>query len=146
MKKKIIISYLGYGGNENDERFTRFTLSVDSQHSPNSPVSKVGSFQLYNDGSTLFNEDCVNTVSETSDYPKSEVQIMWRSPAAGSGCVVFTAMIMKSPSTWYAEDAGLVKVFCEATTDDLTNQDDDGACCSCDEAKYSVKKNIFLFI
>ncbi|KAK0080598.1 hypothetical protein PV325_013676 [Microctonus aethiopoides] len=119
-------------------QFTRFTLSVDSQDVPNSPISKVGSFQLYPISSTTFNEDCVNTVSETSDYPKSEVQVMWRAPVSGSGCVTFSAMIMESPSTWYAEDGGLIKTICETSSDELTNHNDNSSCCACDEAKYSL--------
>lgn len=124
--------------NDRNKKFTRFTLSVDSQHTPNAPVSKVGSLQLYLDGLATFNEDCVNTVSESSDYPKSDIEMMWKSPDSGSGCVIFTAMIMESPFTWYAEDSGLFKIFCEATSDDLTNENDGTDCCSCDEAKYSL--------
>ncbi|XP_074100886.1 extracellular matrix protein f-spondin [Cotesia typhae] len=117
--------------------FSRFRLIVDSQHSPNSPVSKVGSFQLYPDGLTSFDEDCINTVIESVDYPKSEVQVMWRSPAVGSGCVIFTAMVMTSPSVWHAADGKLVKHFCEASSDDIASSDDQ-LCCACDEAKYSL--------
>ncbi|CAG5081026.1 Similar to SPON1: Spondin-1 (Gallus gallus), partial [Cotesia congregata] len=117
--------------------FSRFRLIVDSQHSPNSPVSKVGSFQLYPDGLTSFDEDCINTVIESVDYPKSEVQVMWRSPPVGSGCVIFTAMVMTSPSVWHAADGKLVKHFCEASSDDIASSDDQ-LCCACDEAKYSL--------
>ncbi|XP_063986743.1 spondin-1 [Diachasmimorpha longicaudata] len=129
------ISLRGYQTHERHQEFTRFRLSVDSQHSPNSQVAKVGSFQLYPNGLTTFDEDCVNTVSEITDNGKVEVQVMWRAPVAGSGCVIFTAMVMESPSTWYAEDGNLVKTFCEATSEP---SDDGSGCCACDEAKYSL--------
>lgn len=63
---------------------------------------------------------------------------MWKSPVPGSGCVVFTAMVMESPGTWFAEDGTLVNTFCEATNDDLAARNDGTSCCACDEAKYSV--------
>ena len=55
------------------QQFTRFTLSVNSQHAPNNASARVGYFQLFPDSLTTFNEDCVNTISEASDYPKTEV-------------------------------------------------------------------------
>lgn len=55
------------------QQFTRFTLSVHSQHAPNNPTIRVGYFQLFPDSLTTFNEDCINTISEATDYPKSEV-------------------------------------------------------------------------
>jgi len=46
---------------------------VHSQHAPNSAV--VGYFQLFPDSLTVFNDDCINTVSEATDFPKSEVRM-----------------------------------------------------------------------
>lgn len=62
---------------------------------------------------------------------------MWRAPASGSGCVVFTAMIFEDSTHWYAEDGALTKTFCEMTSDEVEKLDDN-KCCACDEAKYSV--------
>ena len=120
------------------KQFSRFTISVDSQHAPNSPISRVGSFQLYSDSLTAFNEDCVNTISESTDQLKSEVQVMWRAPPPGSGCVIFTAMVLETPDIWFAEDGALVKTFCEARPEELENRDESTTCCACDDAKYSV--------
>ncbi|XP_034946903.1 spondin-1 [Chelonus insularis] len=117
--------------------FTKFRLSVDSQYAPNSPISKVGSFQLYPDSLTIFDEECVNTVKESNDLPKTDIQVMWRSPSPGSGCVVFTATIIVNSSQWYADDKNLVKTFCEANDDDIIPNDEFG-CCACDDAKYSL--------
>lgn len=62
---------------------------------------------------------------------------MWRAPAAGSGCVIFTAMILENNVRWYAEDGALSKIVCESTGEEIENTDET-RCCACDEAKYSV--------
>ncbi|XP_017766480.1 PREDICTED: spondin-1 [Eufriesea mexicana] len=131
------ISLQGSRTHERLQQFTRFTLSVQSQHAPNNPAARVGYFQLFPDSLTTFNEDCVNTITEASDYPKSEVQAMWRAPTSGSGCVVFTAMVLENNVRWYAEDGGLTKTFCEMATDEAETLQED-KCCACDEAKYSL--------
>ncbi|KAG7198405.1 hypothetical protein KM043_005793 [Ampulex compressa] len=131
------ISLQGSRTHERLQQFTRFTLSVHSQHAPNSAQARVGYFQLFPDSLTAFNEDCVNTVSEATDFPKSEVQVMWRAPPAGSGCVIFTAMILENNVRWYAEDQGLTKTFCEARTAEIEAAQGT-RCCACDEAKYSL--------
>lgn len=66
-------SISGSQTHERLQQFTHFTLSVNSQHAPSNPTARVGYFQLFPDGLTTFNEDCVNTISEASDYPKNEV-------------------------------------------------------------------------
>ncbi|OXU19347.1 hypothetical protein TSAR_016796 [Trichomalopsis sarcophagae] len=119
------------------QEFQRFTLSVDSQHAPFNPAARVGFFQIFPDSLTEFNEDCVNTVSEVSDYPKSEVQVMWRAPASGSGCVIFTAMVMEEPNRWFAEDGQLSRTFCEMSPKE-TEKLDELRCCACDEARYKI--------
>lgn len=119
------------------QQFTRFTLSAHSQHAPNNPAARIGYFQLFPDSLTTFNEDCVNTISEASDFPKTEVQVMWRAPATGSGCVIFTSMILENNVRWYAEDGALTKTFCEVGPRDAEVLDAD-RCCACDEAKYSL--------
>ncbi|XP_011630143.1 spondin-1-like [Pogonomyrmex barbatus] len=129
------ISLQGSQTHERLQQFTRFTLTVHSQHAPNNPSARIGYFQLFPDSLTTFNEDCINTVSETTDYPKSEIQVMWRAPQAGSGCVIFTAMILENNVRWYAEDGGLSKTVCESTGTETSNET---RCCACDEAKYSL--------
>ncbi|XP_051166225.1 spondin-1 [Leptopilina boulardi] len=131
------ISLRGTRNHERLQQFTRFTLSIDSQHLPNNPAARIGYLQLFSDSLAQFNEDCINTISESTDYSKSEIQVMWRAPASGSGCVVFTAMIFEDSSHWYAEDGELTKTFCEMTSDEVEKLDDN-RCCACDEAKYSM--------
>ncbi|KAL7305034.1 hypothetical protein TKK_0002818 [Trichogramma kaykai] len=133
------IGLQGSGDFDQLERFERFTLSVDAQ-SPSSferPYPRTGYFQIFPDSLTEFNEDCVNTVSESSDRPKSEVQVLWRAPPRGSGCVVFTAMVMEGPKRWYAGDGHLQRVFCEMSPRE-TESLDALRCCACDEAKYKM--------
>lgn len=55
------------------QQFTRFTLTVRSLHSP-TLSHHIGYFLLFPDSLTTFDEDCVNTISEKTDFPKSEVR------------------------------------------------------------------------
>lgn len=48
-----------------------------------------GKFQLTGDVRTKISEVCPNTVTQTSLIQKSEVQVYWTAPPAGSGCVIF---------------------------------------------------------
>lgn len=70
--------------------FSRFMLGVEPLD-PNGDTSPqhVGSFQLFGDSLTTFNDQCINTISEVDDLRKTEVQVMWIAPPKGSGCVVF---------------------------------------------------------
>ncbi|XP_076235716.1 extracellular matrix protein f-spondin isoform X2 [Calliopsis andreniformis] len=131
------ISLQGSRTHERLQQFTRFTLSAHSQHAPSNPSARVGYFQLFSDSLTAFNEDCVNTINEASDFPKTEIQAMWRAPPAGSGCVIFTAMVLENNVRWYAEDGALTKTFCEIGPAEVEILDVD-KCCACDEAKYSL--------
>ncbi|XP_012289125.1 spondin-1 [Orussus abietinus] len=130
------ISLQGSRTHERLQQFTRFTLSLDSQHSPKSSNARVGFFQLFSDSLTSFNEDCVNTISEATDYPKSEIQVMWKAPPAGSGCVIFSAMVLENRDRWFAEDGGLTKTVCETSASEIETAEE--RCCACDEAKYSL--------
>lgn len=71
------------------QQFTKFQLKLDplDPSSPRSP-RKQGQFQLFADTLTKFDEECTNSVIEADDLPKTEVQVMWKAPPAGSGCVL----------------------------------------------------------
>lgn len=71
-----------------------------------------------------------------------QIQVMWRAPQAGSGCVIFTAMILENNVRWYAEDGALVKTVCETANTEVESANET-KCCACDEAKYSVNCEIF---
>lgn len=70
-------------------RFTKFIVNVESASSQADEPQSVGNFQLYSYNAAKFNEECINTISETNLQPKSEVFFMWAAPPAGSGCVIF---------------------------------------------------------
>lgn len=63
---------------------------------------------------------------------------MWKAPAAGSGCVVFNAMVFENSDRWFAEDGSLTKTFCEFSESEAAEELHQERCCACDEAKYSV--------
>lgn len=49
----------------------------------------VGVFSLFGDTATKFSDRCPNAIVQTSSIPKSDVQVLWKAPPKGSGCVVF---------------------------------------------------------
>lgn len=119
------------------QRFKRFIINVEATNEPgNLSPQRVGSFQLFSDSISKFNEECVNTISESNDLPKTEAFFMWAAPPPGSGCVTFKAMVLEDATHWYADEGNLTKTFCEQTEKDIKFDESD--CCSCDEAKYSV--------
>lgn len=133
------------GTSENhDERFTRFILNARAASSPNRQSTRltvanpkrVGRFQLFDDALTEFSNECVNTIAETDDLEKNEIQIMWVAPAAGSGCVALSAMVFENGDSWFADDGQLTKIICEGEPD---REKVDDQCCACDEAKYNVR-------
>lgn len=76
--------------NSRVQHFTRFTISVESaKDKQNISPQNVGGFQLYGDNLSKFNDECINTISETNSFPKTEVFFMWSAPPPGSGCVTF---------------------------------------------------------
>ncbi|KAK4887775.1 hypothetical protein RN001_004046 [Aquatica leii] len=119
------------------QHFRRFTLNIESNNEPgNISPQKVGTFQLFGDNLSKFNEDCVNTLSETNNLPKTEISFLWTAPPAGSGCVTFRAMLLEESSRWFADDGHLSKTVCEQSDNDRRLNPDD--CCACDEAKYNL--------
>lgn len=125
------------------QQFTHFMVTAraastsDPKTATYKPVSpKVsGRFQLFGDSLATFKEDCVNTVSEADDFPKTEIQVMWVAPPKGSGCIALSAMVFEGRNSWYSDDGALTKIICEGrATKELLKTE----CCACDEAKYQV--------
>ncbi|XP_076335320.1 spondin-1-like isoform X3 [Tachypleus tridentatus] len=127
----------------NIHRFTGFMLVVQKNAnltSTNQTVApEVGYFQLFGDDLSTFSEDCPNTIVQTSNIPKSEVQVMWQAPSSGSGCVVFKATVIENQK-WYMDDGGLTHVFCEEAENESLEEQTTilKYCCACNEAKYEV--------
>lgn len=81
---------MGSSSLDSIQSFQRFIINVEStDHPENISPQNVGSFQLYGDNYTTFNEECVNTISERNALSKTEVFFMWAAPPPGSGCVTF---------------------------------------------------------
>ncbi|XP_026469503.1 spondin-1-like [Ctenocephalides felis] len=103
------------------------------------PPGAAGSFALYGDALTKFSDRCPNAVTQTSSMPKSEIQVMWTAPPAGSGCVVFRATVLEVRDVWYMDDGPLSRTLCEDSQDSLDLQPSVvDPCEACDEAKYEV--------
>ncbi|XP_076311519.1 spondin-1-like [Tachypleus tridentatus] len=110
-------------------------LDISSRSSPN-----VGMFQLFGDALSKFSEECPHAVLQTSNIPKSEIQVMWTAPPPLSGCVVFKAMVIEIRELWYMDDGGLTKELCEEEQESRDRQPEIIAnCCACNEAKYEVE-------
>ncbi|CAH0669422.1 unnamed protein product [Spodoptera exigua] len=131
--ERYVVTLVGSRTHDVVQQFTKFQLKLD----PLDPAalrapSKQGQFQLFADTLTRFDEECTNSVIESDDLPKTEVQVMWKAPPAGSGCVLLKAMVYENASRWFAEDGQLTKRVCEDTS--LQSSD----CCACDDAKYRM--------
>ncbi|XP_066583949.1 spondin-1 [Prorops nasuta] len=134
--KMYTISLQGFQKDNRLKQFKRFTLSINSESAEHNQSGQVGYFQLVPDNLSTFNENCINTISEVNDFSKSKIQVIWRAPTTGSGCVIFTAMVLVSSDYWYAVDDALTKIFCERPLQIKNNTQP--ICCACDEAKYSL--------
>ncbi|XP_076067697.1 spondin-1-like [Oratosquilla oratoria] len=85
------VSVKGYRVQHSTQKFTEFMLIVEPSNTPVDVYrpQSVGTFQLYGDSLTMHSEYCPNAVTHTSSIPKSEIQVMWTAPPAGSGCIRF---------------------------------------------------------
>lgn len=117
------------------------TLTNNRYKISNAGPRRVGRFQLFPDSLAKFNENCTNTISESDDLPKSEIQVLWVAPSTGSGCVALAAMVYESSNSWFADDGNLRNVICEKKPEKKLDTLD---CCACDEAKYNVCYFIML--
>ncbi|XP_004927733.1 spondin-1 [Bombyx mori] len=131
--QRYVVTLVGSRTHDVVQQFAGFKiildpLNPDTRRAP----SKQGQFQLFADTLTKFDEECTNSVVEADDLPKTEVQVMWKAPPAGSGCVLLKAMVYENASRWFAEDGQLTKRICEDTSLSIPD------CCACDDAKYRM--------
>ncbi|RVE42539.1 hypothetical protein evm_012819 [Chilo suppressalis] len=131
--QRYVVTLVGSRTHDVVQQFTRFKLTLEplggrDLHAP----SRLGQFQLFADTLTSFDDECVTAVLEADDLPKTEVQVMWKAPPAGSGCVLLKAMVYENASRWFAEDGQLTRRVCEDTSAAATQ------CCACDAAKYKM--------
>lgn len=62
------------------QQFSHFMITAEAFNSQTNRSTiagpkRVGRFQLFGDSLTKFYENCVNTVTEADDFPKTEVQV-----------------------------------------------------------------------
>jgi hypothetical protein len=89
----VVENTAGSNNNNNDE-----AAYVQPPPSNVASSKRTGSFQLLGDVLTRFSDHCTNTVTQTSGVVKSEIQVLWTAPPAGSGCVTFKATVVEN---WY---------------------------------------------
>lgn len=137
---------LGSRTHSNLQQFTHFMITAQAVKEQNGRTvisnagpRRVGRFQLFSDSLARFNERCVNTVSESDDLPKSEVQVLWVAPSSGSGCVSLSAMVYENENLWMADEGKLKIMICEKQESKKLEAIE---CCACDEAKYNVNSYI----
>lgn len=132
--QRYVVTLVGSRTHDVVQQFTRFKLQLDPlDPSAARTPKRQGEFQLFADTLTTFDEECMNVVMEADDLPKTEVQVMWKAPPAGSGCVLIKALVFENPRKWYAEDGQLTKRICEDTSGGGVPE-----CCACDDAKYKM--------
>ena len=91
------VSLVGIRSLQSPHKFTGFMLQADHEGGSH---DKVGSFQLMGDTLAKFSERCPNLVTHTSAIPKTDVQVRWKAPPSGSGCVVFRATVIEHRDAW----------------------------------------------
>ncbi|XP_043209341.1 spondin-1-like [Amphibalanus amphitrite] len=121
-------------------KFKGFFLTVE----PSVPVEygiiqQVGHFRP-SSSAVGFSDECgTNTVTHTSDSPKSHVSLIWVAPPPGSGCVMFRATVIEGRGVWFSDDGPLSYELCEHVHENEDEQPTPlDTCCACDEAKYEV--------
>ncbi|XP_064108632.1 spondin-1-like isoform X2 [Macrobrachium nipponense] len=136
------VSLQGWRTQYSVQKFTGFMLVVEASQQTQTNLygpRSVGTFQLYGDALTMHSEDCPNAVIQTSSISKSEIQVLWTAPPAGSGCVIFRATVVENRDQWYKDDGELSRELCEEVQENEDKQPEViYDCCACDEAKYEV--------
>ncbi|XP_067012653.2 spondin-1 isoform X2 [Anabrus simplex] len=134
------VTLIGARTDRNTQTFTGFTIAVESETFwGDDSTARVGNISTLGDALTMYGLRCPNTVVQTSSVPKSEVQVLWRAPESGSGCVLFRATVIEQPNVWYMDDGRLTLRLCESQQTNHDKQPDIfDPCCACDEAKYEM--------
>jgi len=132
------IKLTGRRTQDGERKFTSFILvSENSDHSLRSDPGTAGNFQLLGDVLTRYSDHCTNTITQTSDILKSEIQVLWTAPPPGTGCINFKAMVVDDRLTWSMDNGGLNLKVCEEKEKEEQNHILE-KCCACSEAKYEV--------
>lgn len=122
------------------KQFSRFVLVAENEDTQRLSIDSgsSGNFQLLGDVHTRFSDHCTNTVTETSNVKKEDVQVLWSAPPAGSGCVHFKATVVVDERIWSMDDSRLTLTLCEKRMEEENTNVINDPCCACEEAKYEV--------
>lgn len=79
MKIYVVVYLVGLRDFSNLQLFTHFVITAEAL-SDNDEIEfagpkRVGRFMLYSDSLTKFADHCINTVVQSDDFPKSEIQV-----------------------------------------------------------------------
>uniref|UniRef100_A0A4W3K1N1 Spondin-1 n=1 Tax=Callorhinchus milii TaxID=7868 RepID=A0A4W3K1N1_CALMI len=94
-----------------------------------------GNFQIIDHEDTQFMINCPYAVTESIPRRRTRIQVFWRAPPAGTGCVILKASIMQKRIIWFQDDGNFTKRLCEkeyATEKPIPD------CCACGTAKYRL--------
>ncbi|XP_055331541.1 spondin-1-like isoform X2 [Paramacrobiotus metropolitanus] len=103
--------------------------------------SSAGKFEHFNEAMVTYVGHCSNIVSNRTSTPRAEVEVLWRAPKFGSGCIQLRATVIEYKNIWYQEEGGLVKELCEEEQADQQHSVPPTSafdCCACDDAKYEL--------
>ncbi|XP_013183038.2 spondin-2 [Amyelois transitella] len=131
---------------DGQSHFIGFMISAegDTRPDPRNPRRTVSQFpgelSPADPMTAKFSDRCLGSVEQASSLSKTAVEVDWRSPPPGNGCVTLRAMVAENEDTWYSDGAPLTQRLCE----DLRQPDDaapqiNGNCEACGEAKYEVE-------
>jgi len=120
------------------KQFQRFILTVENNRLRETESGSAGTFELFGDIHTRFSDHCTNTIMQTSDVEKEEIQVLWDAPASGHGCVQFKASVLEDGDAWSMDDGRLTLNLCEEKVDEEEVNTIHEECCACEEAKYEV--------
>ncbi|KAJ6647455.1 Spondin-1 [Pseudolycoriella hygida] len=119
-------------------KFSGFTLVVEKKTNDSGVLDQsIGTFSLVH-SNPYSKIACPNMVTHTTTAAKSEIEVLWKAPQSGSGCVLFKATVIEHRDVWYMDDGPLTKEFCEKPRELDDEHRIPIVCCACTEAKYEL--------
>ncbi|KAI8422754.1 hypothetical protein MSG28_006503 [Choristoneura fumiferana] len=128
---------------DDESEFIAFVVSAEAElkQDPRNPRRLVAQNpgELRPQATGKYSDRCLYSVEQSSYNTKSSVELYWKAPATGRGCVTLRAMVAESQEIWFEDGAPLTVKLCE----DMRQPDDvspniNYECKVCDEAKYEV--------
>lgn len=122
---------------------------LENENGDKSFNEDLGRLEVVDPVETRYSQQCINMIESTNTNPKTRLDMVWIAPSEpGNGCVLIRATVLQHRDVWFMDDGGLTKKVCEEVVDDIESQKKDleeTPCCACDEARYEVGLNYFIF-